>query len=465
MVVERLNILVIGGGPGGYSAAIRAAQLGAQVTLIEKSELGGTCLNRGCIPTKTLLQSATMLYQLKMYPQYGIEVDKVRLDFSNVVKRKDDVIKNLLNGLNGIIKSNGIKLIKGTAYFIDHRTVCVAETKELIRADRIIIATGSIPMKISIHGSNLPGVITSDEILLLDHLPKSMMIIGGGVVGLEFAQIFSRMGTKVAVIEILSQILPNEDTEMANLLESFLKKEGIKIYTNTEVKSIEERGTNKAVIFDKNEELVEVVLMAVGRRPYTEGLGIDKIGIKEGKGGVLLVDDYLETNVSGIFAVGDVIGNFMLAHVAMIEGERAAENAMGGRIKMSYKAVPRALYTSPELASVGLTEKQAEEKYGGEIKIGKFPFYANSKALIMGESNGMVKIIGDNKYDQVLGVHIVGPHATELIGEATLGIELESTFDEFANSMHAHPSLSECIKECALEANKRAIHLPVSWKK
>jgi dihydrolipoamide dehydrogenase len=379
------------------------------------------------------------------------------------MKRKTEVVGTLVRGVEGLVKSNGIKFVKGTGTLVDPKTVKIVETNEEIKADKIIIATGSVPVKIPIPGIDLPGVITSDEALFLEKLPKAMLVIGGGVIGIEFAQIFNRMGVKITVVEMLPQILPYEDMEMATKLEGMLKQEGIEIYTNTTVKAITEKGNKKVVTFGDKESVVDLVLVAVGRKPYTEGLGAEKLGIKIEKGAIV-VDEYLETAIPGIYAVGDAIGNIMLAHVATAEGEHAAHNALGHGKKMSYKAVPRALYTSPELGSVGLTEKQAREKYG-EIKIGRFPLYGNGKALILGETGGMVKFIVDPEHGEVLGVHCLGPHGTEIIAEATLGMEVEATFEEFAHTIHAHPTVSESVMEAALDVEGLAIHLPARKKK
>jgi dihydrolipoamide dehydrogenase len=460
---SKMKVVVIGGGPGGYPAAIRAAQMGAQVTLIENRDLGGTCLNRGCIPTKALLHSANLFHQTKNAASSGILTAKVTLDFPKVMEVKGGVVKNLVGGLGSILKSNGIAVVKGTGAFANAQTVRIVETNQEIKADRIIIATGSVPLKLPIKGADLPGVITSDEALSLTKLPKSILIIGGGVIGIEFAQIFNRMGTQVTVVEMLPQIIPNEDSEIVAKLKAMLVKEGIAIHTDTTVKEIKEKGNKKTVSYGKTEAVVDMVLQAVGRAPFTEGLGADTIGLQMEKGTVA-VNEYLETNVPGVYAIGDVIGNYMLAHVATSEGEHAAQNALGNPKAMDYKAVPRALYTSPELGSVGLTEKEAKEKYG-EIKVGKFPLAASGKALILGEKGGMVKVVAEPKYDEVVGVHILGPHATDLIAEAVLGIQLEAALEEFAHTIHAHPTLSESIMEAALDAEGKAIHVPAKKKK
>jgi len=457
-----VNVVVIGGGPGGYPAAIRAAQLGAKVTIIEKDNFGGTCLNRGCIPTKALLQSSGMYHAAKGAELYGVKTSGVTLDFPAVMKRKETVVKQLVGGLGGILKSHGMKIVNGTAQIIDPQTVKVQESGEEIKADKIIIATGSVPSRVPIDGVDQEGVITSDEALSLDTLPKSILIIGAGVIGMEFAQIMNQMDVEVTVVEMLPQILPTEDAEIAQGFAALAKKEGIEILTATTVSKIEAKGKKKLVTFGDKQKEVDLVLVAVGRSPYTEGLGLDKVGVNVERGFVK-VNEYLETNVPGIYAIGDVIGNFMLAHVATAEGECVAMNAVGQKTRMNYRSVPRGVYTTPEVASVGLTEKEAREKYG-VVQIGRFPFVGCGKALVINETNGIVKIIADKKYGEVLGVAILGPHATDLIAEAALAIQMEATFEEVAHTIHAHPTLSESMMEAALDVEALAIHMPKKRK-
>jgi len=458
-----LKVAVIGGGPGGYPAAVRAAQMGAQVTLIENRDLGGTCLNRGCIPTKALLHSANVFHEAKNGAARGVVAPEVTLDFPRAMEYKNGIVKNLVKGLGSIIKSNGITVVQGTGSVVDPATIRIVETKQEIKAERIIIATGSVPLKLPITGADLPGVITSDEALSLTTLPERILIIGGGVIGIEFAQIFNRMGTHVTVVEMLPQIIPQEDSEMAAKLKTILTKEGIAFYTDTTVEKIRENGTKLSVTFGNHEQTVDLVLLAVGRAPFTAGLGVETIGVKMEKK-TIAVNEHLETNVAGIYAVGDVIGNYMLAHVATAEGEHAAQNALGGVKPMDYRVVPRALYTSPEMASVGLTEQEAKKKYG-QVKVGKFSLAASGKAAILGDKGGMVKIIAEPRYGEVVGAHILAPHATDLIAEAALGIQLEATLEEFAHTIHAHPTLSESIMEAALDADGHAIHVPAKKKK
>jgi len=458
------SIVIIGGGPGGYVAAIRASQLGAQVTLIEKDTLGGTCLNRGCIPTKALLESANVLAEIRDAAVFGISAEKVSIDFSAVAKRKEAVVQQLVSGVNSLMKKNKIEVIKGTGTLIDSRTVGILETGDQINADNIIIATGSKPTTVPIKGIDEPGVITSDEALAMEKFPKSIIIIGGGVIGLEFAQIMHRMGSKVTIVEMMPQVLPTEDTEIANMLMDILKKEGMEIFTDVSVTSISGSQQGREVVSfttgdgnNKQERVAEKVLLAVGRSPNTDDLGGDKLGLNVDNG-KLVVNERMETNIPGIYAIGDVIGGLMLAHVAVEEGKCAVENILGNDCKIDYKTAPRCVYTSPAVACAGLTEAKAKQDYG-DIKIGRFPFRANGKALILNETEGMVKIIADAQYGQILGVHILGPQATELIAEAVLGMRMEVTFEDAASTIHAHPTLSEAMMEAFLDVSGSRIHL------
>ncbi len=457
------SIIIIGGGPGGYVAAIRAAQLGAQVTLIERDSLGGTCLNRGCIPTKALLQSADILAEIRNATAFGVSVEKVSLDFSAVSKRKEAVIKQLVSGVNSLMMKNNINVIKGIGTLIDPKTVEILGENSKISADNIIIATGSEASTVPIKGIDEPGVITSNEALTLEQLPKSIVIIGGGVIGLEFAQVMHRMGSKVTIVEMMPQVLPNEDTEIANMLADILRKDGIEIFTSAAVTGVKSAKPDEKVVSfttkdggGEQERSGEKVLLSVGRRPNTDDLGADKIGLALEKGRIV-VNERMETNIPGVYAIGDVVGGLMLAHVAMEEGKCAVENILGGECEMDYQVTPRCVYTSPEVAGVGLTEAEAKEECG-DIKIGRFPFMASGRALIMGETAGMVKIIADAHYGQILGVQILGPQATELIAEAALSMKMEATFDDIASTIHAHPTLSEAMMEAALAVDGRAIH-------
>ncbi len=463
MSEAKKHIIVIGSGVGGYVAAIRAAQLGAKTTLIEKAEtLGGTCLNRGCIPTKALLRSAEVLSLAKGAEAFGVHIEKASLDFPSAMKWKGATVSRLVNGVSSLMRKNKRTVVKGTGTIIDPKTVMVVESKEMIKGDNILIATGSKSLKIPIKGIDEPGVMTSDDALALEKLPQSILIIGGGVVGLEFAQIFFRMGARISIIEMMPQILPAEDAELASILERALKKEGIEIVTSASVASIaSNRQGEKVVSFTtkegKTEErTVATVLVAVGRGPNTDGLGADKIGLKMERDRIV-VNERMETNVPGVYASGDVVGRMMLAHVAMEEGKCAVENIMGMSTRVNYNVVPRCTYTTPEVASVGLTEAEAKKKHP-DVKVGRFPFVASGRALTLNAPEGMVKYVVDSKYGEILGVHILGPEASELIAEAVLAMQMENTYKDIGSCIHAHPTLSEAMMEGALAVDGRTIN-------
>lgn len=459
------DVIVIGGGPGGYVAAIRAAQLGADVALVEKENLGGTCLNIGCIPTKVLLQTAELYEEFLNSELYGIKLDgRVSVDWNKLMKRKEEIASQLVNGVSGLLRLNNIEVIKGQASFIDKNTIDVKKedgSAIVLKAKNFIIATGSKPFIPPIIGIGSEGVLDSTEALALEEIPKELVVIGGGVIGIEFATLFNSLGTKVTVIEMLPHILPPIDREISEIVKMKLGMEGIDIYTSAEVTSIERKNGKLEVEakLDKNEVRIsgDKVLLSVGRRPVTEGLNIDAIGVDMSKKGIK-VNNRLETNVKGIYAIGDVTGINMLAHVASEQGIVAAENIMGINKEIDYKAIPACIYTKPEIASVGMTEAEAK-KSGIEYKVGKFMLSNNGKALIMNEIEGtMVKIITDKKYEEVLGMHIFGPRATELIAEGALALRLEATVDEIITTIHPHPTISESIKEAALSVNNIAIH-------
>jgi dihydrolipoamide dehydrogenase len=453
------KVTIIGGGPGGYPAAFILAQQGAQVTLIEKDKLGGTCLNRGCIPTKVLLEASHALRQMKTAQRMGIRVKEVDLDYSILGKHKDSVVEGLVKGVERLCQVRKIRVVKGTGVFEASRTVRIQESGEAFKGDAVILATGSVPARIPVSGADGPGVINSDQALSLALVPSSMVIIGAGYIGLEFAQIFYGLGAKVTVLEVLPQALPNEDKDVANELERSLKQEGIHVLTEVTVKGISgEEGSKKVhYAFKGQDHTLEaaLVMLAVGRRPSTEGLGLEKAGVKTEKGRVV-VNPFMETSVPGIYAIGDAIGGIMLAHVATAEGLTAAENILGKRHSLDYKAVPRCIYTCPEAASVGLTEAEAMKKYG-EILVGRFPLHASGKARIMGGS-GFAKVIAEKQYRGIVGVHLVGPHVTEMIAEAGAVMNLECTGEELAHTIHPHPTISEMIMEAAMAVEGYKIH-------
>jgi dihydrolipoamide dehydrogenase len=451
---DKKGVVIIGGGPAGYTAAIEAARLGAQVTLIEKDTLGGTCVNRGCIPTKALLASVQMLKLIEKAGTFGVEVGPSRLDLPAVLKRKDLVVQQTVYQIRLLMKKNKINVIKGRGRISGRgKVVVTGETEQVVEAQRIILAPGSLPQTLSVEGACEEGVMTSDEALALDAPPQSLLIVGGGYVGLELAQIFHRMGTRICVVEMMPQLLPAEDQEIARKLEEILRAEGMEIFTEARVERIQtDKQRGKVVTIRRGEgELirkVQKVLLAVGRYPDTEDLSLEKMGIAMNEKAIH-VNERMETSVKGVYAIGDALGRIMLAHVAMAEGRCAARNAMGLDVEMEHRVVPRCIYTSPEVAGVGLTEKEAREKYG-RIKIGRFLFRGNAKASILDETAGMVKVIAEEEYGEVLGIQIIGPHATEMIAEGVLGIQLEATLEEFASTIHAHPTLSEGILEASL---------------
>ncbi len=458
------SITIIGGGPGGYVAAIRAAQLGAQVTLLENDTLGGTCVNRGCIPTKSLLHSVEIVNTLRNASAFGITTGEISIDFSVIAQRKEAAVQQLVAGIKTILKKKGVRVIKGTGTLVDSRTVAVLEQNEKITSDAIVVATGSKAFIPPLKGANQPGVMTSDEILKMVEFPKSVVIIGGGVVGLEFAQILHHVGSRVTIIEMMPRILPVEDEEITNMLTNILSKDGVEIIAGATVTDIGSKGQDeKEVRFtigvskQEQKRTGEKVLLASGRQPYTGDLGTQKVGI-EVKGSRITTNKRMETSVPGIYSIGDVTGSVLLAHAAMEEGKCAVENIMGPSREVDHTLIPRCIYTSPEVAAVGLTEALARSEYGN-VKIGRFPFVANGRALANGQASGMVKLIAESKYGQILGVHIIGANATELIAEAVLGMRLEATFEDIGTTIHAHPTMSEALMEAALGASGMAIHL------
>lgn len=461
--MQTRQLVIVGGGPGGYVAAIRAAQLGASVTLVEKDLLGGTCLNRGCIPTKAFYQAARTLDTVKQSDMHGIEISSFSFNLAKTQQRKLKVVEQLRNGVAQLLKASGVELIKGVARLTSSDTV-VVETEEgrtSLVADKILIATGSLPTRLPVPGANLPGVLTSDEALELYSLPQTMVIVGGGVIGMEFASIFSSFGTKVTVIEYMPRVLMQVDKEISIRLSGSLKKNGVGIITNTKVRSVEQRDGQLCVIAEGQqgdiEVMAELVLMSAGRIPFVEGLGLNEAGVEYTRKGIV-VDEGFRTNVPAIYAIGDVTGGVMLAHVASDQGKVAVEDMFGQAGHYDPKAVPSAIFTFPEIAMVGYTEEEAKD-LGIPLLVGKFPLGANSKANIMGEEAGLVKLVARQDNRQVIGMHIMGAHAPDLIHEGALAITNKLTIDQVAHTIHAHPTLSEAVHEAALAADNRAIHV------
>ncbi len=459
-----VDVVIIGGGPGGYVAAIKAAHLGLKAVLIEKDKLGGVCLNRGCIPTKALVSTAELLNHLQRAGEFGIQVKDYSIDFPAIMKRKDLITRRLSSGVEQLMKANQVRVVRGEGQIIEPGIVEVLDAdgqKEVIKTKNIIIATGSKVMKLPIPGIDSGGVITSDEALSLSELPSKMIIIGGGVVGIEFAGIFKALGVEVTVVEMLPRILLPIDEEIASRLTMNLKRKGIEILTDCKVKGIKKNHQNLEVLVSTSEGEkrleTERVLLAAGRVPELGNIDVQRLGIELEKGAIK-VDEKMKTNIPGIYAVGDVVGKIMLAHVASREGIVAIENISGKEVLMDYKAVPNCVFSMPEVASVGLTEEEAR-KENNNIKVSKFPFMANGKALGMGETEGMVKIIADTDTFELLGLHILGVHASDLIAEGTLALSMEATAFEIVNTIHAHPTLAEAIAEAAEGITGKPIHL------
>ena len=458
---EGNSVLVIGGGPGGYVAAIRAAQLGAKVTLVEKDALGGTCLNRGCMPTKAMLHTSEIYEAATGSAGIGIIGKDVEVDWEKVQGFRAAVVERLTSGVKALLRMNKVKVVSGEAVFTGPKTVKAGN--EVLSAEKIIICAGSYPIIPGIPGlKESKATIDSTACLSLDHIPESMVVIGGGVIGLELGSVYRRYGTKVTVVEMQPRLLPLMDGELTMLAEAKLKGEGMEILTSTQVVSVADGGAvAKVKVKGPDGEKVidaEKILVCIGRGPNTKALGLDKAGIAV-KDGFIQANEKLETNVPGVYAVGDCTGKLMLAHAAMAMGEVAAENALGGDRLFKPEMSPSCAYVGPEFAGVGYTEERAKE-LGIAYKVGKFPTSGSGRSLVAGHTDGMIKILAGEKFGEILGVHILAPSATELIEEAALAIKLECTVKEFTETIHCHPTVAESVREAALNIDKKAIHIP-----
>lgn len=466
------KIAIIGAGPGGYVAAIRAAQLGANVTLIENREVGGTCLNRGCIPTKTYFRNAEIMSSLKKADEFGIHVDGYKLDGKALLERKQSVVNNLVSGIEKLIEAyDNIEFIAGTASIKNKNTLNVTlfdgNNKEVV-ADNIIIATGSFPQMTETVGVDLKGVITSDDLLELDHIPETLIVVGGGVIGLEFASIYKELGSNV--ILLASRILKDSDKEIGKRLTPLLKKQGIETYVDIRAKEILKDGDKLKVIakYKEKDEEIEVVgdyvLIASGRKALIKDLNLDEVGIEYNNTGIVVNDEY-ETNIQGIYAIGDVNSKgIQLAHVASAQGEYVVEKILGHEPDIVLEHWPACVFTMNEVAQVGYTEEQLKEKEI-DYKVSKFMFSANGKALSLGERDGIVKILASNDDNKILGVHILGPHANDLIHEGALAISNNLDAAAITRTIHAHPTLSEAMFEASLGLNDLAIHIAPKKKR
>ena len=465
MAREEFDLIIIGSGPGGYVAGIRAGQLGLKVAVVEKDpKLGGTCLHRGCIPTKALLHTASVLDEIREAGSLGIDVGEPKLDIGRAQERKRKVVDGNARGIEGLFKKNKVTWLQGFGRVTGPRDVEVEgkDGKKSYGAKNILIATGSVPRDIPVAPSDGERVLNSDHILELGQVPGSLAVLGAGAVGTEFASIYHSFGTKVTLIEMLPRVLPIEDEEASAELEKHLRRRGIKVMAGTKMAGFEatEGGVRLNLEKDGKTETLdaEKLLVAVGRKPVTENLGLEALGIELDRG-YIKINPYMQTAVPHIYAIGDVVNTPWLAHVASAEGILAVEHMAGQHARpINYDRVPSCTYCEPEVASVGLTEAKAKER-GYDVQTGKFPMTALPKAKILGKSAGFVKIVRDKKYDELLGVHIVGAHATDIIAEACVALQMEGTDEELFRTMHAHPTLSEAVMEAAHAAHGQAIHI------
>jgi dihydrolipoamide dehydrogenase len=456
------DVAVLGGGPGGYTAAIRAAQLGARTLCIEKEpELGGTCLRVGCIPTKAWVQTAHALKEAEeTFGKLGVRVGAAELDFPAANAWKAAVVKQLTQGVAGLFKANGVEWVKGTGRLKDASTIAV-EGGEDISFRQAIVASGSYPLRPPIPGLDSPRCVDSTGLLAQEQVPRRLVVLGGGIIGCEFASIFHRFGSEVTIIELLPKLIPQEDDDAAEELRKHFARRGIAIHLETKCESVEEREGGLLVSFGGGQTLeCDLMLVATGRGPLVEGIGLEAAGVAfDAKRGIA-TDERRRTNVPNVYAVGDCAGYWQLAHTAFREGEVAAENACGHDAVVDNRGVPRPIYTDPEIAAVGLTESQAREEHGENVLVGKFPFSANGRALMQNATDGWVKSIHESRYGELLGLVLVGPHVTDLVEAGVVALDAESTVETVADGMTAHPTLSEAIKEAGLLALGRAIHFP-----
>jgi dihydrolipoamide dehydrogenase len=461
---DQYDVVVIGAGPGGYVAAIRAAQLGLKTAIIEKEYMGGVCLNVGCIPSKALLHNASVVHTLKHRGrEFGFSVENLTVDYGVAFKRSRQIADRLVKGVGFLMKKNGIDVYDGTASIATPTTINVALTAgdtATLSTKNIIVATGATPHRIP--GIEVDGkqIVTYKEAIVSETLPESIVIIGGGAIGVEFAYIMSNYGVDVTIVEMLPHLLPNEEPETSKVLEKAYKKLGVKVHTNTAVQSVAKQEGRLAVTLNDGTVLgTEQVMVAVGFKPNSGGLGLENAGVAVSDRGAIEIDEAMRTNVPGIYAIGDVTGKLMLAHVASAMGLIAAETiADHPTIELDYVMMPRATYAEPQVASFGYTEAQAIEQ-GYEVNVGQFPFQPNGKALGLGEREGFIKIIADKRYGEILGAHMVGPNVTELLPELTLAQMNELTAEEIARNVHAHPTLSEVLMEAAHGVEGQPIHM------
>ena len=465
-MAEKFQVVVIGGGPGGYVCAIRLAQLGLKTACIEsRGSLGGTCLNIGCIPSKSLLNLSEEYHKVKNLSNKGIEIGEVKLNLPKMMKSKDKAVSILTKGVEFLLKKNKVTYLKGTGSFKSKNEIIIKDDKNketIVQTEKIVIATGSVP--VSLPGVNFDEkiIVSSTGALKLEQVPKKMVVVGGGYIGLEMGSVWSRLGAEVHVIEFLDHITPGMDKEISNEFMKILKKQGMKFHMQHKVESINKTKSGAVILTsdkdgNKKDFECDVALISVGRKPNTNGLNLEKIGIKLDDKKRVITKENFQTNLENVYAIGDVIVGPMLAHKAEDEGIAVAENIAGQSGHVNYDTIPGVVYTTPEVASIGKTEEQLKEKKI-KYKIGKFSFMANSRAKAIDDAEGFVKILADEKTDKVLGAHIIGPHAGELIAEIGVAMEFGASSEDIARTCHAHPTFSEAVKEAALSVDKRAIH-------
>lgn len=459
------DIAIIGSGPGGYIAAIRAAQLGKSVALIEKNLLGGCCLNVGCIPTKTLLSNASVLHQVKRAADFGIQTGPISFKYDQMKARKDQTVQKIRMGLEGLIKSNQITIYRGSAQFESPTELrIVGQDNLFLKAEKIVIATGSVPFEIGAFPCDHKRILNSTSLLEVTELPKSLAIVGGGYIGCEFASLFAELGTKVTILEALPTILTAQGPTVSQFMTQALGKRGIQIKTNVKVETIVNQGGHVTVTLAGGETLdADLALVSVGRKVYTEGLHLEKAGLKTTERGMLATNDSMETEVRGIYAIGDVTGQWMLAHVASHQGVVAASHACGLEAKIHYEAVPAVVFTSPEIGTVGMTLEQAKAA-GHQAVVGMFPFQALGKAQATQDTEGFAQIVADQKTGQILGALVIGHEASNLIAEMALAIQQELTLESVMETIHAHPTLAESWHEAALIAFGSPLNFPPKRK-
>ena len=461
-MAQDYDLVVIGAGPGGYVAAIRAAQLGLKTAIVERESLGGVCLNWGCIPSKSLLKNAEVLSYFHRAKEFGLHFDNFHADYSAAIERSRAVVDRNVKGVTYLLRKNQVDHISGTATLKGNGVVEIAPEGQQLNSKNIIVATGARPRSIPPLPLDQERIITSRESILLEELPKSIVIVGGGAIGVEFAYLYKMYGVEVTVVELLPHLVPNEDEDISRQLERSFAKQRINVITGAGVTGVDQRLDGLTVKLDKDgvEQSVECdkVLAAIGIQPNSEGLGLEELSV-ETQGGYIQIDGQMSTNVTGIYAIGDVTGKLALAHVASAQGVAVAEHLAGMETQpLDYTLMPRATYCQPQIASFGLTEAQAKE-LGHDVNIGEFNVRANGKAMAMGEIDGLVKLVVDARYGEILGGHMIGPEVTELLGELSLTKLLEGTTLELGWAVHAHPSISEMIKEAALAAQGRSIHI------